>query len=95
MVQGYLASEIPQSEQVEPGDTGKFLRTYVLGIISHLSDVLQDVKGKKTLEAKSQILRGFAALIICVGPTVNSVAPQVCPSHNYSLKLAILILPPM
>ncbi|KAG2369791.1 hypothetical protein BDR07DRAFT_1447599 [Suillus spraguei] len=36
-----------------------FLKTYMLGIVSNLNEMLQDVHGKKSFPAKKQILRGL------------------------------------
>ena len=50
----------------------------MLGIITLLSDILQDIQGKKTEVEKRNVLRGMAALIREVGPPISTVAPQVC-----------------
>lgn len=54
-----------------------FLRTYMLGIVSNLNEMLQDVHGKKSFPAKKQILRGLEVLIVQIGPPINEVSPQV------------------
>ncbi|KAG2155117.1 uncharacterized protein EDB93DRAFT_1266510 [Suillus bovinus] len=54
-----------------------FLKTYMLGIVSNLNEMLQDVHGKKSFPAKKQILRGLEALIVQIGPLVNEVSPQI------------------
>ncbi|KAG1768696.1 hypothetical protein EDD22DRAFT_1041450 [Suillus occidentalis] len=54
-----------------------FLRTYMLGIVSNLNEMLQDVHGKKSFPAKKQILRGLEVLIIQIGPPINEVSPQI------------------
>jgi len=50
----------------------------MLGIVSNLNEMLQDVHGKKSFPAKKQILCGLEVLIIQIGPDVNEVSPQVC-----------------
>jgi serine/threonine-protein kinase ATR len=50
----------------------------MLGLISHVNDLLQDVQGKKTVAIKRKIIRGLGALILQIGPAVAYVAPQVC-----------------
>lgn len=56
---------------------GNFLKDFTLGIITNLSDVLQDVQGRKNEATKRSVLRGLALLIREVGPPINTVAPQV------------------
>ncbi|TFK55398.1 hypothetical protein OE88DRAFT_1622542 [Heliocybe sulcata] len=54
-----------------------FLKRHILGIITHMNEMLQEVQGKKSLEAKRQILRSLGAVIIRIGPSVSDVAPQI------------------
>ena len=68
-------SERPLSG-VKP-DAGAFLRVYMLGIVANLSDMLQDVQGRKSDESKRKVLRGLTAFVSAVGPSINAVAPQV------------------
>ena len=68
------------------GDLGAFLKFYMVGIISYLSEVLQDVQGKKSPAAKKQVIRSIDVLVQKVGPSMSSVSPQVCfagPVENY------------
>ena len=58
-------------------DLGEFLKTHMLGILSNMNDMLQDIPGKATVEAKQQILRSLGALVSNIGPCITSVAPQV------------------
>ena len=58
-------------------DLGNFLKPWMLGIISDMNDMLQDVQGRKSVSEKCQILRGLTALINNIGPTISNVAPQV------------------
>lgn len=50
----------------------------MLGVISDMSDMLQDVQGKKSTGEKQQILRSLGAMIINIGASISNVAPQVC-----------------
>ena len=56
---------------------GDFFSNYVLGVITHMNDVLHDVQGRKTLQMKEQVLRGLCNLITQVGSLIVTVAPQV------------------
>src|ERR1700683_200048 len=49
----------------------------MLGVISDMNDMLQDVHGKKTIAEKRQILRSLGALILHIGSSISDVAPQV------------------
>ena len=69
-----------------------FLKTYVLGLISTINDMLQDVQGKKTVEMKRKIIRSLGALVHEIGESIVNVAPQVsrsCLTSPRSLILAI------
>ncbi|KAF8961112.1 hypothetical protein BDZ97DRAFT_1664899 [Flammula alnicola] len=61
---------------LEP-DLGAFLKTYMLGLISDINDMLQDVQGKKTVSMKRKILRSLGALVEQIGPMINHVSPQI------------------
>ncbi|KIJ69878.1 hypothetical protein HYDPIDRAFT_79167 [Hydnomerulius pinastri MD-312] len=54
-----------------------FLKIHMLGIVSNMNEMLQDLQGKKTLPVKRQILRGLGALIAQVGDAIHNIAPQV------------------
>ncbi|CDO73801.1 hypothetical protein BN946_scf185015.g130 [Trametes cinnabarina] len=54
-----------------------FLKEHMLGIISTLNDMLQEVHGKQSMESKQRILRSFGEFAKQVGPAISNVAPQV------------------
>jgi serine/threonine-protein kinase ATR len=58
-------------------DLPAFLKTVMLGVVSHLNGMLQDYHGKKSFLLKKQILRGLEALIIQIGPSVHGISLQV------------------
>lgn len=49
----------------------------MLGLMSDINDMLQDVQGKKTVTEKRKILRCLGALVDQIGPAINHVSPQV------------------
>ncbi|PCH40938.1 hypothetical protein WOLCODRAFT_69995 [Wolfiporia cocos MD-104 SS10] len=57
--------------------TSNFLKPYMLGIITHLNDLLCDVMGKLPVASKKMIIRCLGSFAEEVGPTVINVAPQV------------------
>ena len=66
-----------KGRNLPPVHPGAFLKTYMLGIISDINDMLQDVQGKKSVTVKRKILRSLGALVSEIGPAINNVAPQV------------------
>lgn len=69
-------------------DLGTFLKPWMLGVISNMNDMLQDVQGKKTIAEKRIVLRSLGTLIIHIGHAISNVAPQVSPVFSFSLHLA-------
>lgn len=67
----------PGSQDNGNADMVHLLKTNLLGIVSYMSEMLQDIRGKKTIPAKRQIIRAFGALIVHVHDALLSVAPQV------------------
>ncbi|KAF5363593.1 hypothetical protein D9756_000300 [Leucocoprinus leucothites] len=58
-------------------DLSTFLKAHMLGLISQVNDMLQDVQGKKTVAIKRKIIRGLGVLVLQIGPTITYVAPQI------------------
>ena len=58
-------------------DTTSLLRTYMLATISTLNDMLQDIKMKRSLETKRQILKSLSPFIEEIGPPISAIGPQV------------------
>ncbi|KAI0375920.1 hypothetical protein BV20DRAFT_933352 [Pilatotrama ljubarskyi] len=54
-----------------------FLKEHMLGIISSLNDMLQEVHGKQSIESKQKILRSYGEFAKQVGPAISNVAPQI------------------
>ncbi|KAG6832347.1 hypothetical protein H0H87_001811 [Tephrocybe sp. NHM501043] len=63
-------------KQNRPQDLATFLKPHTLGIFSQLSDFLQEVKVKVSLERKQTILRSMGALACRVGKAISDYAPQ-------------------
>ncbi|EIW76220.1 hypothetical protein CONPUDRAFT_158248 [Coniophora puteana RWD-64-598 SS2] len=66
--------ERPSASQPNIAD---LLHSYMLGVLSHLNDMLQDFKGKKSVENKCQMIRGLGEFVKHIGPPVHGIAPQV------------------
>jgi serine/threonine-protein kinase ATR len=71
---------------------GTFLKTYMLGLISEVNEMLQDVQGKKTVSIKRKILRSLGALVEHADIAINNVAPQVL-SQRLSNSDLLIVLP--
>lgn len=74
---GRIMSSNPGSQDNSNADIVHLLKSNLLGIVSYMSEMLQDIRGKKTTLAKRQIIRAFGALIVQVHDVLPNVAPQV------------------
>ncbi|KIK53267.1 hypothetical protein GYMLUDRAFT_77511 [Collybiopsis luxurians FD-317 M1] len=63
--------------QTQDSDLGSFLKNYMLGLMSNINDMLQDVQGKKPVDVKKKILRSLGVLMVHTGSATASVAPQI------------------
>ncbi|KAE9410202.1 hypothetical protein BT96DRAFT_913020 [Gymnopus androsaceus JB14] len=77
----------PNGDRSQTSDLGAFLKTYMLGLISHINDMLQDVQGKKPVEVKKKILRSLGVLMVQIGSAVASVAPQILATFQTMVAL--------
>jgi serine/threonine-protein kinase ATR len=68
-----------------PVELGNFLKTHMLGLMSHINEMLQDMQGKKSVTSKRKIIKGLGALIVQIGPNISYGAPQVCSSVNFHM----------
>ena len=75
-VEKYCA-EVASHKTMTPSPPANFLKRHILGVISHISGILQDDQGKKPLVVKMQGIRCIKQLIAIIGPQINVIAPQV------------------
>ena len=61
------------------GDLGDFLKPYMLGIISNVNELLQDGRGKKTVQEKIKVIRSLGVLMKEIGVTMATFSQQVSP----------------
>ncbi|KAG8694478.1 serine/threonine-protein kinase M1, partial [Ceratobasidium sp. 395] len=71
-------------------DASGFLMSHMLGIMIHINDVLQDVRGKTTIAHKNQVLRSLGVVIESVGPSCNAVSPQIMATLQSMLRISDL-----
>jgi hypothetical protein len=50
----------------------------MLGLITHISEMVQEIPRKYSVKAKCGILRSLGALVRHIGPAISNIAPQVC-----------------
>jgi len=74
-VQGVLEPTLRGQRKIP--DIRELLRTYMLGLVSQINDMLQDVHGKKSVDVKRKIIRGLGFLVEQIGETINNASPQV------------------
>ncbi|EUC67515.1 phosphatidylinositol 3- and 4-kinase, partial [Rhizoctonia solani AG-3 Rhs1AP] len=76
----YVAQQITLEggERATPTvDLSAFLTNHLLGIVMHINDALQDVRGKATVTQKTQMIRSLGVVVGLVGTTSSFVSPQI------------------
>ncbi|KAF7326051.1 hypothetical protein MKEN_00456000 [Mycena kentingensis (nom. inval.)] len=58
-------------------DLPRFLKTYMLGAVTNVNDILRDGRGKIPVAMKRKILRSLGVFVQLVGPGISSIAPQI------------------
>ncbi|KAG9127763.1 serine/threonine-protein kinase M1 [Ceratobasidium sp. 392] len=86
----YVAEQVTldRGERSTPGvDVPLFLMSHMLGIMIHINDVLQDVRGKTTVARKNQVLRSLGVVIEWVGTSCGVVSPQIMATLQSMLRI--------
>ncbi|KAG6891314.1 hypothetical protein C0992_009195 [Termitomyces sp. T32_za158] len=73
---GKMQQVLAPVKQNRSQDLATFLKPHTLGVFSQLSDFLQEVKVKVSIERKQTILRSMGALARHVGKAISDYAPQ-------------------
>ncbi|XP_006456710.1 hypothetical protein AGABI2DRAFT_78376 [Agaricus bisporus var. bisporus H97] len=60
-----------------PVELSGFLKVHMLGLMSYINEMLQDMQGKKSVASKRKIIKGLGELIVQIGPNISYGAPQV------------------
>lgn len=69
---------LERGERATPAvDLPAFLTNHMLGIVIHINDALQDVRGKTSVAQKNQVIRSLGVVIELVGTSCSFVSPQV------------------
>ncbi|KAF7432763.1 serine/threonine-protein kinase M1 [Pleurotus ostreatus] len=66
----------PQASSKSSG-SGELLKEHMLGIITSISQMLQELRGKQSVASKRRILRSFGILFTIIGSSISNVAPQI------------------
>ncbi|KAJ6486408.1 hypothetical protein C8R47DRAFT_1216527 [Mycena vitilis] len=67
---------IPEGK-TSSSDLPSFLKTYMLGVVSHINELLRDGRGKISVARKRKILRSIGPMVKLIGPSISTVAPQI------------------
>ncbi|TCD67266.1 serine/threonine-protein kinase M1 [Steccherinum ochraceum] len=59
------------------GGIAALLKSYMLGIMTHMNELLRDTKVKNAVDIKKQVLRSFGPFVTVLGTAVNNLAPQL------------------
>lgn len=57
---------------------GPFFETFVLGIMAHLADTINDGKGPQPISEKRRCLGGVGAMVKLAAGHISNGLPQVC-----------------
>ncbi|KAJ7506601.1 hypothetical protein B0H11DRAFT_1706690 [Mycena galericulata] len=69
---------VPEGAAASPAsDLAAFLKTYMLGVVSHVNEMLRDGRGKISVVMKRKILRSLGPMVKLIGPSISTVAPQI------------------
>jgi serine/threonine-protein kinase ATR len=68
-------------------DVTSLLTTYMLGVVSTINDMLQDLQGKKPASAKQKMLKGLGVFMELVGSPISTISPQVCFRVSYRTQV--------
>ncbi|KAI0032945.1 hypothetical protein K488DRAFT_78188 [Vararia minispora EC-137] len=71
----------------EVSNLANILRSYLLGIMTHVTGVLEDAKSKKTPQLKHQILRSIGVLSEILGKDISAVSSQIITALQNSLSI--------
>lgn len=92
-VERYLNPNPTKGRSLPRPDLGTFLRQYMLGILSGISDMLQGVQGKKSAEVRRKIVHSIGVLVTIIGPSVSNVAPQIMAIFQTMISISELSEP--
>ncbi|KAJ7771049.1 hypothetical protein DFH07DRAFT_734832 [Mycena maculata] len=67
---------VPEGGTPSP-DLPAFLKTYMLGVVSYVNEMLRDGRGKISVVLKRKILRSLGPMVKLIGPSISTVAPQI------------------
>ncbi|KAJ6515319.1 hypothetical protein C8R45DRAFT_1139488, partial [Mycena sanguinolenta] len=68
---------VSDSEPSSPSDLAAFLKTYMLGVVTYVNEMLRDGRGKISVVMKRKILRSLGHMVKLIGPSISTVAPQI------------------
>ncbi|ELU38352.1 phosphatidylinositol 3- and 4-kinase, putative [Rhizoctonia solani AG-1 IA] len=76
------------SERATPAiDLPAFLTNHLLGIVMHINDALQDVRGKATVSQKIQMIKSLGVVVKSVGASSSLVSPQIMATLQSMIRI--------
>ncbi|KAJ7130974.1 hypothetical protein C8R46DRAFT_1327841 [Mycena filopes] len=60
-----------------PPDLASFVKTYMLGVVTYVNEILRDGRGKISVVMKRRILRSLGPMVNLIGPSISTVASQI------------------
>lgn len=75
-VERYAGESRPSSKRAQMSHQA-FLQLHIMGIVSHLNSELQEAHGKRSIDAKSKVLRGIQEVLFILGNASTVVSPQL------------------
>ncbi|KAF8709080.1 UVSB PI-3 kinase, MEI-41 and ESR-1, partial [Rhizoctonia solani] len=86
----YIAQQITleRGERATPAiDLPAFLTNHLLGIVMHINDALQDVRGKATVSQKIQMIKSLGVVVKSVGASSSLVSPQIMATLQSMIRI--------
>lgn len=68
-------------------DLGAYLKEHMLGLITHISEMVQEIPRKYSIQAKCGILRSLGALVRHIGPAISNIAPQFMATFQTTVNI--------
>ncbi|KZW04164.1 hypothetical protein EXIGLDRAFT_758462 [Exidia glandulosa HHB12029] len=67
-----------------------FLEPYLLGTITHINDLLHDVRGRKQTKEKNKLIQSFGSFFALIGPGISHVSHQAMATLQSTIKIPAL-----
>ena len=72
-----MRNKTSQVDSAAGDSLGAFLEARILGVLTHMVEILEDVKTKQSLQEKRCVCRAIGKVVQQIGTSVSTIAPQV------------------